>query len=73
MYPAATSGLASVALVTAVFALSTLAVMLVAVTLASRGLEFFASTLPLDRLGRYADAMAGAAVALCGLAVTLGL
>jgi sulfite exporter TauE/SafE len=73
MYPAATSGWASVALVTAVFAASTLAVMLLAVTVAQRGVERFASVLPLRHLERYADALAGAAVLLCGVAVTLGL
>jgi ABC-type nickel/cobalt efflux system permease component RcnA len=73
MYPAATSGWASVAAVTAVFAASTLAVMLVAVAIARQGLERFAAVLPLRRLERYADAAAGAAVLLCGVAVTLGL
>jgi len=73
MYPAATAGWGRIALVIGVFAVSTLAVMLVAVTVAQRGLERFASVLPLRRLERYADAMAGAAVLLCGVAVTLGL
>ena len=73
MYPAATSGWASVAAVTAVFAASTLAVMLFAVAVARQGLERFSAVLPLRRLERYADAAAGAAVLLCGVAVTLGL
>jgi len=73
MYPAATGGWLSIALVIGVFAASTLAVMLLAVAVASRGLERFADALPLRRLVRYADAMAGAAVLLCGVTVTLGL
>ncbi len=73
MYPAATGGWTSVALVVAVFSVGTLAVMLAAVALARHGLDRFTSALPLARLERWSDALAGAAVTLCGVAVTQGL
>lgn len=73
MYPAATAGWQSVALVTAVFAASTLVVMLGAVVVLRFGLVRLASHAVASGLERYADALAGAAVTLCGVAVTLGL
>lgn len=73
MYPAATGGWSNIALVTGVFAASTLVVMLVAVAVARQGLARLASRTAVAGVERYADALAGAAVTLCGLAVTLGL
>ena len=55
------------------FAVSTLAMMLVAVAVARQGLARLASRAALSGVERYADALAGAAVTLCGLAVTFGL
>jgi sulfite exporter TauE/SafE len=70
MYPAAAQSIAGMALVTAVFAVTTLGTML-AVTLAGvKGL----SLLPTRHLERYAHALAGAAILACGVAIKfLGL
>lgn len=72
MYPAATGGWQGVAVVTAVFAASTLVVMLGAVVALRFGLFGITSHATSSGLERYADAMAGVAVTLCGVAVTLG-
>ena len=69
MYPAAKADLSSAALVTALFALTTLATMTSMVVLVSAG----ASVLRFDSLGRYSHAMAGLVLLSCGLAVKLGL
>jgi threonine/homoserine/homoserine lactone efflux protein len=69
MYPAATGGWWQVTLVVLVFALATLTAMLAAVAVGLAGARRFR----FERLERYADALAGAAVAACGVAVTLGL
>ncbi|MBI4466977.1 MAG: hypothetical protein HY656_06090 [Acidobacteria bacterium] len=67
LVPAAQQSLGGVALVTALFSLTTLATMAVAVVLCQAGLE----RVRLGRLERYTQAMAGAALALCGLALHL--
>lgn len=70
MYPAATASWGGVVLVAAVFSLCTLVVMMGAVWIDSKGL----SLLPLGRLERYSHALAGAAIALSGMAIQfLGL
>ena len=55
--------------VAGVFGAATLATMLVIVTIGCRGLNW----LPHGRLERYTHACAGAALTLCGLAMTIGL
>lgn len=70
MYPAANQNLWGVALVTGVFGVATLATMGAAVLFCQWGLE----RLPLGNLQRYTHALAGAALALCGLTLQfLGL
>lgn len=74
MFPALAHNAAGVALVTAVFALTTIATMTAVVTAASIGLTRL--TQPhhlLARLDRYAHTVAGLTVAACGAAMTLGL
>ena len=70
IYPAAGGSWGAVAAVAGVFALATIGTMLVVVVCAALGLARL-------RLGagveRWSHALAGAAVAACGLAVTLGL
>ena len=65
MVPAAQGSAAGVVLVLTVFGLVTLATMSVVVLSMQAGL----SRLPLGSLERYAHALAGATVALCGLAI----
>jgi ABC-type nickel/cobalt efflux system permease component RcnA len=69
MVPAARGSWGQVALVTAVFGLCTLATMTAAVLAGHKGL----SRLPLGSAERYAHALAGFALAACGLAIQLGL
>jgi ABC-type nickel/cobalt efflux system permease component RcnA len=69
LYPAATGGLAHVALVVGVFAAATIATMLV-VVFAALALEP-RRAFPL--LAGWEHALAGAVVALCGAAMTVGL
>lgn len=70
MYPAAQQSVSGMVLVSAVFALVTVTTMLVAVTLATFGLQL----LPLGRLERFTHALAGGAIACCGMAIVfLGL
>ena len=69
MYPAAEIGTGATVLVAVVFSGVTVATMLVTVTLLSRGLRL----VPLHRLERYAHAMAGGVILLCGLAIKFGL
>jgi nickel/cobalt exporter len=69
MAPAAESSAWGVALVAGTFALCTIGTMLVCVMLALAGLSRFR----LPNLERYAHAMAGFIVLLCGLAIQLGL
>jgi ABC-type nickel/cobalt efflux system permease component RcnA len=69
IYPAAKADLWSVACVTALFALTTLATMTSMVFLVSAG----TSVLRFDKLGRYSHALAGLVLLSCGLAVKAGL
>jgi sulfite exporter TauE/SafE len=70
MYPAAQGSLLDVALVAAVFGVITVGTMLAAVLVSYYGL----SRLPLRRFERYAHALAGLAIFLCGGAMKfLGL
>lgn len=70
MYPAARHSAAGVAVVSAVFGLTTLATMLAMVLGARRGIEF----LPAGWAERYTHALAGGSILLCGLAIQfLGL
>jgi nickel/cobalt exporter len=70
IYPAAKMGFFGVLLVVIVFGTATIATMLVAVILASMGVNF----LPLARMQRFAHVIAGATICLCGLAIQfLGL
>lgn len=65
LYPAVQQSVAGVALVTAVFGVATLSTMVVAVLVCRAGVE----RLPLAGFERYTHALAGAALALCGLAL----
>jgi len=70
MYPAATRSWAGLFLVTGTFFAATLGTMLTVVAMAYHGLQ----VLDLQRLDRYAHALAGGAIFLCGVAVVgLGL
>ena len=70
MYPAAKIGFFGVLLVVLIFGSATIATMLVAVLLASTGVNF----LPLAKVQRFAHVIAGATIFLCGLAIQfLGL
>lgn len=68
IYPAAKADLWSVAWVTALFALTTLATMTSMVLLMTTG----ASMLRFDRLDRFSHALAGLVLLSCGMAVKLG-
>jgi len=65
MFPAATQSTGALLLVTGTFGAATIGTMLAAVWLGLAGLE----RLPLAGLGRYAHALAGATVLLCGVAI----
>ena len=67
MYPAARQSTGLVVAVAAIFGLVTLATMLGCVALTTIGVD----KLKLPTSGRYAQAVAGASVALCGVAVSL--
>jgi hypothetical protein len=69
IYPAAKADLWSVACVTGLFALTTLATMTSMVFLVNAG----ANALYLDKLGRYSHALAGLVLLTCGVAVKAGL
>jgi hypothetical protein len=70
MYPAATLNMAAVAAVALVFGVTTVATMLACVMVAYHGL----SRIPLPAANRYAHAMAGLTILLCGGAIKfLGL
>lgn len=68
MYPAARGSWFGVAQVAGVFAVTTIATMTAVVTVGALGL----SRRPAAGLERWSHALAGAALALCGVAVTLG-
>jgi ABC-type nickel/cobalt efflux system permease component RcnA len=69
MFPAASGSWMTVVAVAGVFALTTIGTMTAVVAVGALGL----SKLPAARLARWSHAFAGAALALCGIAVTLGL
>lgn len=69
MYPAAQQSASLVLLVALVFGIVTLATMLAMVAVTIIGLE----KLRLPAAGRYAHAVAGASIAICGAAISLGL
>ena len=70
MYPAATSSFLDLALVTLIFAVVTVATMLLMVYLAQRGI----SLIPMRRIERYTHVIAGTAILGSGLAIRfLGL
>jgi hypothetical protein len=69
MYPAAEHGTKGIVLVSAVFAVSTIATMLVIVTLLTTGFN----KIPFGKLERWTHAIAGATILLSGIAILLGL
>lgn len=69
MYPAATSGAASMLAVASVFGVVTIGTMLTIVAALCSGL----GAIRLGALERYSHAAAGATIALCGLLIRLGL
>jgi ABC-type nickel/cobalt efflux system permease component RcnA len=69
MYPAAEHGTRGIFLVSAVFAVTTIATMLLVVMLLVTGFN----KIPFGKLERYTHAIAGATVMLSGVAILLGL
>jgi ABC-type nickel/cobalt efflux system permease component RcnA len=69
MYPAATSGWTGVIIVTSVFAAATISTMVGVVLLVRAGVNF----VRLSSMERFAHAIAGATICLCGLAIQFGL
>jgi len=69
MYPAATSGWTAVIVVTCVFGTATIATMVGVVLLVRAGVNF----VRLSIMERFAHAIAGATICLCGLAIQFGL
>ena len=67
MFPAARESLVGVVAVTTVFALVTLATMIMAVVLSLWGLR----TVRVPGIDRFSDAIAGCTITLCGLSLTL--
>lgn len=69
MYPAAAGSMMGVAIVTAIFAATTISTMMVMVIVGRRA----AGAIPLGRLERYSHALAGFALLACGAAIRMGL
>jgi sulfite exporter TauE/SafE len=69
MYPALKSGLGQAMAAAAVFSVVTVSTMMVCVFLLLRGVSLF----PVERMERYAHALAGFALFACGAAVKAGL
>ena len=69
IYPAAEHGTMGIVMVSAVFAVATIATMLVIVLLLVSGFN----KIPLGKLERYTHALAGATILLSGIAILLGL
>ena len=69
MYPAAGGSWWGVVLVVSVFAVATIATMLITVTLGFLGI----SHLPVGKLERYSHCIAGLTLVACGLAIQMGL
>ncbi len=65
MYPAARRSMFGTIAVTTAFTIATVSTMLVTVTLALMGIE----RIPLGKLERYSHALAGGALAICGVAI----
>lgn len=69
MYPAAEHGTKGIILVSAVFAIATIATMMVIVALLTTGFN----KIPFGKLERWTHAIAGATIVLSGVAILLGL
>jgi len=69
MYPAAKNSFSGMLVVTAVFALTTIATMTVIVRLLLSGIKL----LPLHKLERFSHALAGFIILMCGVAIQFGL
>jgi ABC-type nickel/cobalt efflux system permease component RcnA len=69
MYPALKGGIGQAMAAAAVFSVATISTMMVSVFLLLRGIRFF----PVERMERYAHALAGFAIFACGIAVKAGL
>jgi nickel/cobalt transporter (NicO) family protein len=69
MYPAAEYGTKGIVLVSSVFAVATIATMLVIVTLLTTGFN----KIPFGKLERWTHALAGATILISGIAILLGL
>ncbi len=69
MYPAMKNGLGQALAAAAVFSAVTITTMMVTVFLLLRGVSLF----PVERMERYAHALAGFAIFTCGIAVKAGL
>lgn len=69
MYPAAEHGTKGIVLVSSVFAVATIATMLVIVTLLTTGFN----KIPFGKLERWTHALAGATILISGIAILLGL
>lgn len=69
MYPAAEYGTKGIVLVSSVFAVATIATMLVIVTLLTTGFN----KIPFGKLERWTHAIAGATILISGIAILLGL
>ncbi|MBN2273923.1 MAG: sulfite exporter TauE/SafE family protein [Bacteroidales bacterium] len=69
MYPAAEHGTMGIIMVSTVFAITTIATMLVIVLLLTTGFK----RIPFGKLERYTHAIAGAIILLSGIAILLGL
>jgi len=69
MYPAMKGGLGQAMAAAAVFSAVTISTMMVAVFLLLRGVRLF----PVERMERYAHALAGFTILACGIAVKAGL
>ena len=67
MYPAAKGSLIGLLLVTGIFGVSTISTMLAIVMISYYGINL----MPMERLERYMHALAGAAIFLCGIVISL--
>jgi sulfite exporter TauE/SafE len=69
MYPAVQHSYSGMIVVTTVFGVTTISTMIVSVLLLQRGIKL----IPVARIERYAHALAGAVILLCGVAIKIGL
>lgn len=65
MYPAAESGVMSVVIIALVFSICTITTMLVCTLVALKGISF----IPMKKVERYAHALAGFALVVCGITI----